>query len=332
MSGRRALVLGIVASILFTGLIWLGSGIPASVPKLHDQGALWYYWKLPHPTFWTRATAWGAFAAHQLVIWGCIWWAQRTKLKYTSLLHPINYLMLGINGLFIGLHFLQTYIWYDGLAQDTSILSSQGAVILLLVFVLIMETPRRGLFFGKRVPFRQEFVRVIRRYHGYFFSFAAIYTFWYHPMEATPGHLVGFFYMFLLLLQSSLIFNRAHLNRWWTFALEFMVLPHGVIVALIQGNGLWPMFLFGFAGILLITQLHGLPLGRWAKRGVYLAFLLAVVAVYGLMPRGFGKLDEIIRIPAIDYLAIGILYLIFMLIFWAIRGIGRLRSPRPSTA
>lgn len=325
---RRILVLGLVASVLFTALIWLGRGIPASVLKLPDQGALWYYWKLPQPTFWSRATSWGLFLAHQFAIWGCIWWAQQQRPRYTAALHPINYLMLGINVLFIGLHFLQTYVWYDGLAQDTSILSSQGAVVVLLVFVLIMETPRRGLFFGKRVPFRQDFIRIIRRYHGYFFSFAAIYTFWYHPMEATWGHLIGFFYMFLLLFQSSLIFNRAHINRWWTFTLEITVLVHGTIVAWIQGKGLWPMFLFGFAGIALITQIHGLPLGRWAKRAIYSTFLLAVLAVYGLTERGFGRLDEIIRIPLIDYLLILVIYGIFWLLLGLVRGFSRLRSPR----
>lgn len=330
MSGRRMLLWGIVASVVLTGLIWLGGGIPASVYKLPDQGASWYYWKLPEPTFWSRATSWGFFAAHQIAIWACMWWAQSKQLRYSSLLHPINYILLAINGLFIGLHFLQTYIWYDGLAQDTSIYSSQGAVVLLLVFVLIMETPRRGLFFGKGVPFKQEFTRIIRKYHGYFFSFAAVFTFWFHPMEATWGHLIGFLYMFLLLLQSSLIFNRAHVNRWWTFALEFMVLPHGVIVAMLQGNGLWPMFFFGFAGVTLITQLHGLPIGRWTKRLIYGAFLVSVLAVYGLTERGFGRLDEIIRIPAIDYLLIGVLYLLFLLIFWSIRGIGRLRTQRAS--
>lgn len=330
MSGRRMLLWGIVASVVLTGLIWLGGGIPASVYKLPDQGASWYYWKLPEPTFWSRATSWGFFAAHQIAIWACMWWAQSKQLRYSSLLHPINYILLAINGLFIGLHFLQTYIWYDGLAQDTSIYSSQGAVVLLLVFVLIMETPRRGLFFGKGVPFKQEFTRIIRKYHGYFFSLAAVYTFWFHPMEATWGHLIGFLYMFLLLLQSSLIFNRAHVNRWWTFALEFMVLPHGVIVAMLQGNGLWPMFFFGFAGVTLITQLHGLPIGRWTKRLIYGAFLVSVLAVYGLTERGFGRLDEIIRIPAIDYLLIGVLYLLFLLIFWSIRGIGRLRTQRAS--
>lgn len=334
ISSNRIIGWGIAASALLTLLIWLGGAIPASVPKLPDQGALWYYWKLPQATVWSRTTAWGFFAAHQIAIWYCMWWAQQRKLRYTAGLHRINYILLLINLGFTALHFAQTYVWYDGLAQDTPVWSSQGAVVLLLVFVLIMETPRRGLFFGKKVavPFWQEFVRLIRRYHGYFFSFAAVYTFWFHPMEATWGHLIGFFYMFLLLLQSSLIFSRAHVNRWWTFVLEFMVLPHGVIVAYLQGKGMWPMFLFGFAGILLITQLHGLPLGRWAKRGVYLAFLASVLAVYGLTERGWGRLDEIIRIPAIDYLLIVVLYLLFLLFFGIIRGLGRLRASRSETS
>jgi hypothetical protein len=288
---------------------------------------MWYYWKLPQPTFWSRATSWTFFLVHQVALWAGIWWAQNRKQHYSSVLHPINYWLLGVNVFFIALHFIQTYIWYDGLAQDTPIWSSQAAVVVLLVVVLIMETPRRGLFFGKPVPFRHEFVRIMRRYHGYFFAFAAVYTFWFHPMEATWGHLIGFFYMFLLLLQSSLIYNRAHVNRWWTFTLEVMVLPHGAIVAWIQGKGMWPMFLFGFAGILLITQLHGLPVGRWTKRAVYLAFLGSVLAVYGLTDRGFGRLDEIIRIPVIDYLLIAVMYLIFLLIFWTIRGLQRLRAP-----
>lgn len=326
IDSKTVVWLGIAASIILTALIWLGGSIPASVYKLPDQGASWYYWKLPEPTFWSRATAWGFFLIHQAAIWGLMWQAQRTKTKYANGMHPLNWWLLGVNAAFIGLHFLQTYVWYDGLAQDTSVWSSQYAVIVLLVFVLIMETPRRGLFFGKPVPFRQEFMRIIRKYHGYFFSFAAIYTFWFHPMEATWGHLIGFLYMFLLLLQSSLIFTRAHTNRWWTFLLEFMVLPHGVIVALTAGQSFWPMFFFGFAGILLVTQLHGLPIGPWAKRAVYGAFLLAVAAVYWWGGRGFVKLNEIFRIPVIDYALIGVFYLIFLGIFRLIRGFGGRRQ------
>ncbi len=43
-------------------------------------------------------------------------------------------------------------------------------------------------------------------------------------MEPTNGHLIGFFYMFLLMLQGSLFFTRIHVNRWWTLIQEFLVL------------------------------------------------------------------------------------------------------------
>jgi hypothetical protein len=175
MSERRILWLGVAASLALTALIWALGWIPASVAKLPDQGASWYYWKLPEPTFWSRATAWGCYIGHQVTVWALLWRAQRSGLRYASALHPVNWLLLGANALFIGLHYLQTYIWYDGLAQDVSIFSSQGSVILLLIFVLIMETPRRGLFFGKQVPFRRAFTDLIRRRHGYLFSWAAIY-------------------------------------------------------------------------------------------------------------------------------------------------------------
>jgi hypothetical protein len=318
MTGRRVLFIGIFVSILLTYGIWLGGSIPASITKLPDQGLNWYYWKLANPTFWSRVTAWGMYLGHQLSIWGCIWWAQQTQLKYKSALHPINYLMLGINLTFTALHFLQTYIWYDALAQDTSIWASQGAVVLLLVFVLILETPRRGLFFGNPVPFHQQFLQIIKLYHGYFFSFAAIYTFWYHPMEATSGHLIGFLYMFLLLLQSSLIFNRAHVNLWWTFTLEIMVLLHSVIVAWMLGQTKWPTFLFGFIGILIITQLHGLPVGTWTKRTIYVGFLVSVLAVYTLTERGLGRIYEITYIPLIEFGLVGVIYFIFVLFLWTI--------------
>ena len=326
MSERRILWLGVAASLALTGLIWALGSIPASVPKLPDQGASWYYWKLPNPTFWSRATAWGFYIGHQAVVWALLWWAQRSKLRYAHELHPVNVSMLGANGLFIGLHYIQTYIWYDGLAQDVSIFSSQGSVVLLLMFVLIMETPRRGLFFGKKVPFRREFIGLIKRRHGYLFSWAAIYTFWYHPMEATFGHLVGFFYMFLLLLQGSLIYNRAHINRWWTFALEVLVLAHGTLVALAQGNGIWPMFLFGFFALIIITQMHGLPIAGWGRWLLAGAFVAGVLFVYGASGRGWARLDEIARIPLIDFALVGAIYLLWLIGFWAWRGIGGSRG------
>lgn len=323
----RVLWGGILFSLLFTALIWVAGQRLAAVPHLPDSGPLWYYWILPTPTFWTRATAWGLYLAHQVALWGLIYYAQTRPHRYTTGLHKVNIVALAVNALFIVLHFVQTHIWYDGLAQDVSILSSQGSVIVLLVWVLLMENNRRGMFFGKPLPIRQEIVRFARKYHGYFFAWATVYTFWYHPMEPTSGHLIGFFYTFLLLLQGSLFFTRIHVNRWWTFAQEAIVLAHGTLVAVMQGNGIWPMFAFGFGGIFVITQMHGLGLSLRTRALLLAGYVASALWVYS--GRGFDKLDEIIRIPVIDYLAVIVLALLFGLGLWVARllaGQGR-RAP-----
>ena len=230
-----ALWLGVAVSAALTGAVWLLGPWLESVPHLPDAGADWYYWRLPEPGFWNRATAWGFYAVHQVVLWTLIYRAQFVdRLSYTDGMHPLNWLALGLNGLFGVLHIVQTHVWYSGLAEDVSIWSSQVSVVLLLVFVLIMENQRRGMFFTKRAPLKAEAVAFIRKYHGYYFAWAAVFTFWYHPTETTFGHLIGFFYMFLLLVQGSLFFTRAHLNRRWTIFLEVLVLFHGTMVAVLH--------------------------------------------------------------------------------------------------
>jgi hypothetical protein len=305
LSSSTAMWWGIAFSTAFTALIWALGNRLSGVPHAPDTGAAHYYWKLIDPTFVSRASAWGLYLAHQFVSWGLIFYAQTRVKKYTNGLHPVNIWALAANAVFIVLHLLQTHVWYDGLAQDVSIFSSQGSVIVLLVFVLIMENPRRGLFFGIKAPLAKDAVGFVKKYHGYFFSWAAIYTFWYHPMEATPGHLIGFFYMFFLMLQGSLFFTRIHTNKYWTFVQEFLVLIHGTLVAVFQGAGLYPMFLFGFGGIFIITQMYGLGLSRIARFALIGVYCAAVVFVYS--GRGLGKLNEIIRIPAIDYLLVFVL-------------------------
>lgn len=317
-SSTRWLWAGIAFSFVFTGIIWLAGGWLNGITRLPDQGPSWYYWKLAEPTFWTRASAWGLYLAHQITSWGLIYYAQTRVKRYTNGLHPVNMVALGVNALFIVLHFVQTHTLYDGLAQDVSIWSSQVSVIIMLVWVLLMENRRRGLAFGKRAPISKEIIEAARKYHGYIFSWAIIYTFWYHPMEASSGHLIGFLYMFLLLLQGSLFLTRIHVNRWWTLTLELMVLVHGTLVALMQAGvtGFWPMFFFGFLGIFIITQMHGLGLSlrtRWLLAGLYVA---GVVGMYSW--RGWNKIDEIIRIPVIDYLSVfvlaGIIWLVIRLV------------------
>lgn len=307
IGAHAALGWGILAAAVMTGVIGLTAGRLADVPHLPDAGASWYYWKLPEPTVLTRVSAWGLYLAHQFALWSLVFVAQRRRLRYSDRLHRLNVAALAVNAAFVVVHWVHTHTLYDKLAQDVSIYSSQGSVILLLVWVLAMENGRRGLFAGRRVPIPASVGDALRRYHGYVFAWAAVYTFWYHPDEGTSGHLVGFVYMFLLLVQSSLFFTRAHTNRWWTFTLEALVLIHGAAVAYVQAGaaGFWPMFLFGFAGILVLTQMHGLGLSVPVRWAIFVAYLAGVVAVYS--GRGWGKLDEIVRIPAIEYVLVAVL-------------------------
>jgi hypothetical protein len=319
-----ALCGGILFSLAFSALIWWAGQRLASVPHLPDIGPSWYYWKLPEATFWSRATSWGFYLLHQFTIWGLIYYAQKQGVRYTTSLHSFNVAALAANALFILLHLVQTQIWYDGLAQDVSIWSSQGSVIVLLVWVLLMENRRRGMFFGKKLPIRQQIIRFARKYHGYFFAWATIYTFWYHPMEPTSGHLIGFFYMFLLLLQGSLFFTRIHTNRWWTVSQEVIVLAHGALVAIMQGNALWRMFGFGFGGIFVITQMHGLGLSRWVRWVILGLYIAAALVAYGLYD--LTNIHQIFWIPTIEYLGVLLLAAIFGAGLWLY---GRFRGAEP---
>ena len=304
-SANLGLLLGIAFSLLFTGLIWWLDPLLADIALLPDQGASWYEWKLPVPTSITRISAWASYLIHQVGMWAMIYYAQTRTHKYGDGLHRINVIALAWNAIFIAWHIVQTHLWYDGLAQDVSIWSSQVSVVILLIWVILMENPRRGVFFGKKAPISKQIVAFARKYHGYYFAWATIYTFWYHPAVSTPGHLLGFFYMFLLLLQASLFFTRAHVNRVWTFVLEAIVLIHGTIVAIYQGANLWPMFFFGFAGIFIVTQMHGLGLSRRSR--YVLAGLYALGAVWIYSGRGLDKVYELVAIPLIDYAGLFIL-------------------------
>lgn len=275
--------------------------LPA-VDFLPDTGASWYYWKLPDPTWVTRASAWGGYLAHQIAIWYLIYRAQTGALRYSTVLHPVNVAALAVNAVFVVFHLVQTYVWYDGLAQDVSIWTSQGSVILLLVMVLLMENNRRGLVFGAKAPGLKGAGQFARKYHGYVFAWAVIYTFWYHPMEATLGHVLGTVYTLLLMLQGSLFFTRMHTDRRWTVLMEFMVVIHGAMVAYLTGNQ-WPMFLFGFAGIFIITQMHGLGWSRALRAGFALAYAAAAAAVYAGRSV-FSAVEEILRIPIIEYVLV----------------------------
>lgn len=324
----RALIVGVAASAGLTALIWVLGSRLQGIELRPDQGASWYYWKLPDPTLWTRLSAWTGYAAHQAAFWWLIYHAQTRVRRYTGGLHRVNVVALAVNAGFVALHVLQTHLFYDGLAQDVSIYSSQGSVVLLLVVVLLMENRRRGLLLGRPAPIGRAVVDFARRYHGYLFSWAAVYTFWYHPAEGTSGHLIGFFYMFLLLVQGSLFLTRAHTRRWWTFTLEGLVAVHGTLVAVMTSgpDGAWPMFLFGFLGVFVLTQMHGLGLPVPVRWGLAALYAGAVLLVYGLRGDLGAAVAEPVRIPAIEYVLVGALA---VLIWLGLRTAALIRRPAP---
>lgn len=263
--------------------------------------AFWYPWVSADPTIWVRLSVWVSYAAHQITFWWLIWRAQNQRLSYGDSLHPVNVCALLASVFFVALHFVQTHFFYDGLALDVPEQSSQWSVILLLVIVLLMENQRRGLFFGVTVSGQvmKESARVLRKYHGYYFAWATIYTFWYHPMVSTPGHLLGFLYMFLMLLQGSLFFTRVHTNKWWMVTQEIFVLIHGTVVAFSNAPDLWQMFCFGFAGLFVVTQMHGLGLSPVARWGFLTAYVVAVSVVFSDI--GLRHVHQITWIPLTEY-------------------------------
>ena len=308
---RRLALGGILAAFGLTAVIALTASNLARFEIVGPTAPFVYPWRLAEPNAISQLTAWIGYVLHNLIAWGIIYFSQREKPRYASQLRWFNWAMLATHAVFIALHWLQSQLYYDALARDVPEVTALGSVALMLMVILILEAPRRGLVLGKKVKFHQNFLQIVRQYHGYLFSWAIIYTFWYHPTEGTFGHLAGFFYMFLLLWQSALLFNRTHVNKWWTFFLEFLVLPHGVLVAIFQGNALWPMFAFGFGAMIVLTQMYGLGLSTLTRRILAAVFIIAVLATYGLTGR-LADLHEIVRIPVLDYLVVGLLYLLFL--------------------
>lgn len=313
---NKILILSLISSIIFAICIYSFNFLLNDVVLLPDQGAAWYYWKLPNPTTITRISAWVPYIIHQGLVWYGLYMLTKSKNKTLGEPNKYNYFLLWTNFIFILLHFVQTYVFYDGIAQDVPVFSSQGSVVVMLVIILIMENSRRGLFFGRKVPLFKDSVKRFSKSHGYIFSWAIVYTFWFHPMVGTAGHILGFFYMFLLMIQLSMAKTTLHFNKYWTLTLEVFVLIHGATVAFIGGSTIWTMFAFGFGLIFIVTQLYGLGLSKAYKiaiTSIYVLLALWVYSSFGVPGKTFTDLNEIIRIPIIEYALVFIFVLVFQI-------------------
>jgi hypothetical protein len=278
----------------------------------------WYYWQLQDPTVWTRLSAWVPYTIHQVSIWFLIYHAQQVRPRYIFGLHIFNVWALAINGFFILLHIAQTKFFYDGLAQDVHESTSMISVVIMLFMIMLMENRRRGIVMGKGLKVFNTVGDTVRRYHGYYFSWAIIYTFWYHPVEMTAGHIAGFAYMFLLILQSSLTFTRFHTNRVWTGLLETLFFVHGALVAaFIMNPGeheFWSMFLFGGMAVFMLTQLHGLGLDTRGKLKVAVPMLALIAGFYAFYPE---HIVGVARMPATMYAGTVLLFVILWVLIKA---------------
>lgn len=316
MKAKKAFLIGVASAFFMTLLIaWSAIGLtPFRLTLLPDNGPAWYYWKLPTVSFWATVTMWLFYGIHQILCWFFIFKLQHEKHNLQSAnLSKYNLALLLLNAVFFILHLLQTRFFYDGLAQFVSVSSSQYSVIIMLVFMLVLLNSRRGLFFGKKVPLSQSAVYGISKTHGYFISWAIIYTFWFHPMENTWGHLLGFFYILLLMLQMSMAYTKVHTEIKWVTILECFVALHGTVVALVAGHSLWGMFLFGFTLMFVVTGMYGVTKLKALRIAFTLVYCGAAVLFYsGIMGNGqkIYSIHQIFWIPVILY---GLVFIIVAL-------------------
>lgn len=313
----KFIFIGALVSAALTAVIGLTAANLSGFQIVGHTVAFADPWRLTEPNAMARLTAWGGYLLHNLLAWGIIYFAQREKPKYANNLRWFNWAMIGVTIIFSLLHVVQTQYFYDGLAQSVPEITALGSVAVMLMIIIILEAPRRGLIFGHKFKFKDGFIYIVRKYHSYFFTWAIIYDYWYHPTVGTFGHLMGFYYNFLIMVQATLLFNRAHLNKWWTFFLEVFVLIHAVAVAIFQGREMWPMFAFGFGAMIILTQMYGLGLNTWTKRSLAIIFILLAVGYYTYAGNIAG-INEVIRIPLIDYAVIFLLYGIYLIINWMI--------------
>jgi hypothetical protein len=330
---KSALWLVFAFSFFMVGATWLISPLlaPFRTALLPDAGASWYYWKLPHPELWASISMWVLYLGHQITVWVLIAKLKNDARPAAGQIGKYNLYLLIANAVFIVLHLLQTVFFYDALAQFVPVMSSQGSVIVMLVMMLILLNGRRGLFFGKKVALPPLGVSMTQKTHGFYIAWAVVYTFWFHPMEGTLGHLMGFLYLFLLMGQMSLARTSWHTKIGWLTFLEVFVALHGAVVAILARNGMWPMFFFGFMLMFIVTQVYGILKNRIAIAGITASYIALVLVTYsGALSNlftgtsvGWSLIHQITWIPIILYA------LVFVLVY-VLAGVGALLKGKKS--
>ncbi len=308
----RLLFLAIAISFFLCFVIVLIDPYVSDQVLLADSGASHYYWKLPTRNNMVMLLVWSLFFIH---LFGNYFLIRKRQKNAARGFVKENYYLAIFNLVMIILHYVESIVYYDGLAQDVSIFSSQYSVILVLVTIILMQVSSRGIIFGIKLPLPPKVLKYMYMIHGFVFTFAIVYTFWYHPVINTIGHLFGFFYMFLLFTQICFFKTSVHTNTKWIVLLEVLVAFHGASVAYyVQNSDLWSMFFYGFGFLFAFTQVYGLTKNRVITTIVQIVF--SALAIYYYASTDISNIHQVLWIPIIEYLHVVVLYLIFIGIYY----------------
>ena len=158
-----------------------------------------------------------------------------------------------------------------------------AAVFLALTVALLMQQTERGIVFGFSLHSETLILltNIVRRFHGYVFTWAVVFTFWHHPAEAGVEHLSGFFIILLFTTQACLMYTTSHLGVIWRILLELQMLFHAVIAEIHRTHReVWKMFVSGSLAVFVITQMHAFPLSFLTKSGILAAYILLLYFLY----------------------------------------------------
>jgi hypothetical protein len=113
-------------------------------------------------------SAWFFYIPHQLLQFYIIYNARKHS-KWSPSLNVYAKQMFLLNFVFVVLHFIQSHLWYDGLAGSFPEISTLFAGVSSLLAPFIFQMKNRGVAFHWKTdnPSLLEFFQLFKEYHGY---------------------------------------------------------------------------------------------------------------------------------------------------------------------
>lgn len=111
---------------------------------------------------------------------------------------------------------------------------------------------------------------------------------------------------------------------------KLIVLAHGTIVAIVQGNNMWPLFFCAFWACSFWYRCTNSGLSNRVKWLFFGAYAIGAAVVYIQPDRGISKLWQLVAIPGIYYLVLVVLALLIAVGIWGYRRIWGKNSANPT--